>query len=278
MQVGYTRGSAKHVVALATACQRGIASKVKTIAFDAHQPAQLEMQLLQQSTQVPVVVTGALKQWEASKWSIEHLNKMYGHIVIPVEVSYHGGDYRHLHMPQGAGKKSFEADVQVPLSVLLDSMQAGTTAQQPAEIALYAAQTDLLELIPQLEAGVQAPPLAIMRERLYKRSTWLGPGGTVTPLHCDPYYNLFCQVWGTKYIRLYDRQYAQQLYPFSNGFLRNSSQVEVESVDKQRFPDFVQIPYLECRLEPGDMLFIPKKFWHYVRAVSPSWSVSYWWV
>ena len=30
-------------------------------------------------------------------------------------------------------------------------------------------------------------------ERIYQQSIWLGPKGTRTPLHCDPYCNLLCQ-------------------------------------------------------------------------------------
>lgn len=260
-----------------TSGQQGLASRVQSVAFDVNQPGQLDVQLLQQPVSVPVLVTGAMKQWEAIKWSKDDLKRLYGDIPVPVEVSYHGGDYRDLHEPRGTGSKGFEADMSVPLSLLLDSMRVDTAEQQPADVALYAAQTDLLEIIPELEAGVQAPPLALMLERLYKRNTWLGPSGTRTPLHCDPYFNLFCQVWGSKYIRLYDHKYMQQLYPFGNHFLRNTSQVDVENVDRKRFPNFAQTPYLECYLEAGDMLFIPKRFWHYVRALSPSWSVSYWW-
>ena len=56
------------------------------------------------------------------------------------------------------------------------------------------AQRDLLEMVPELEAGVRPPPFPAAVERLHQRNTWLGPAGTATPLHRAPYMNLLCQV------------------------------------------------------------------------------------
>lgn len=251
---------------------RGICSSVQRIAYNADLPEKLEEQLLQQSNPMPIVVTGAMDGWQARTWTFANLAQ-YGDIAVPVEVSYNGGDYRSLHAADS--HKRFEAGLEMPLSAVLQGMQGGATGQQ--QTLLYAAQVDLMSLIPALEQGIEQPPLNVINERLYKRNTWLGPSGTTTPLHCDPYFNLFCQVWGAKYIRIYDRKHAQQLYPFSNPFLRNTSQVCVEQVDCRLFPAFDQVPYLECCLRQGEMLFMPKKFWHFVQALEPSWSVSYWW-
>lgn len=252
---------------------RGISSSVHKIAYSAEKPEQLEQQLLQQSTPAPIVVTGAMDSWKAQAWSLSDL-KQYGHIEVPVEVSHNGGDYRHLHAADSS--RHFEADCELPLSAVLEGMEASSEQKQSASL-LYAAQVDLISLIPALQDGIEAPPLKVINERLYKRNTWLGPAGTITPLHCDPYFNLFCQIWGTKYIRIYDRQHAQRLFPFSNPFLRNTSQVRVEKVDTKLFSAFNEVPYLECHLQQGEMLFMPKKFWHFVQALDPSWSVSYWW-
>ena len=56
------------------------------------------------------------------------------------------------------------------------------------------AQRNLFDLVPQLHDGVRPPPFAAARERLHQLNTWLGPAGTITPLHRDPYQNLLCQV------------------------------------------------------------------------------------
>lgn len=56
-----------------------------------------------------------------------------------------------------------------------------------------------------------------------------------------------------------------------------SMQVEVENPDLERFPQFAKAPYQECVLQPGDVLFIPVRHWHYVRSLELSFSVSFWW-
>lgn len=55
------------------------------------------------------------------------------------------------------------------------------------------AQRNLFDVVPRLRDGVRPPPFAAAQERLHQLNTWLGPAGTVTPLHRDPYLNLLCQ-------------------------------------------------------------------------------------
>ena len=55
------------------------------------------------------------------------------------------------------------------------------------------------------------------------------------------------------------------------------AQIDVENVDYDRFPLFRDVPHLECILQPGDLLYMPSRHWHYVRSLSPSFSVNFWW-
>lgn len=88
---------------------------------------------------------------------------------------------------------------------------------------------------------------------------------------------LAMQVVGFKYVRLYDPCHTPQLYPHKEGMHTNTSQVDVGSVDTALFPGFCKIPYLDAVLEPGDLLYMPPKWWHYVKSMSISFSVSFWW-
>jgi len=56
-----------------------------------------------------------------------------------------------------------------------------------------------------------------------------------------------------------------------------TSLVDAENPDHELFPLFASAPYLECILQKGEVLYMPPRWWHYVRSLSLSFSVSFWW-
>lgn len=46
---------------------------------------------------------------------------------------------------------------------------------------------------------------------------------------------------------------------------------------RRMWEEFKKGKYIEGVLEPGDGLFIPLGWWHYVRSLDVSFSVSFWW-
>ncbi|CAG8531015.1 15141_t:CDS:2 [Funneliformis caledonium] len=137
----------------------------------------------------------------------------------------------------------------------------------------YLAQHDLFAQIPRLKEDISIPDYCFVDTKPYLVSSnniqynpppdviinaWFGPRGTISPMHTDPYNNLLAQVVGQKYIRLYAPFETSKVYPFEQGsFLGNTSQVNIETPDLERFPLFASANYLECVLEPGDLLYIP---------------------
>jgi len=90
-------------------------------------------------------------------------------------------------------------------------------------------------------------------------NAWFGPVGTISPLHHDPYHNLFAQIVGEKFIRLSSPQNSQFVYPHKETMNENSSQVDVENADLKRFPLFSNAKFLDCIIRPGELLYIPPK-------------------
>ncbi|KAK9825699.1 hypothetical protein WJX81_007016 [Elliptochloris bilobata] len=133
-------------------------------------------------------------------------------------------------------------------------------------------ETRLGDALPELGERVpREPPLREAAGRVYQRSVWLGPAGTRTPLHRDPYHNLLCQAWGAKAVRLYAPKHAAALAPYPQHALRNTSQLDGGD------PRLTGVPCWECELRATEALYIPRRWWHEVTATSASLSVSYWW-
>jgi hypothetical protein len=175
----------------------------------------------------------------------------------------------------------------------------------------YLAQHQLLSHIPALRDDISVPDLCYTSPPPHPLShsqlatleepalnAWFGPAGTITPLHTDPHHNLLAQVVGRKYVRLYGpdapvraRGDEGRGVDMANtsvwdvGALEgwddvdtgsDEARAELEITESMR-NEFAALPYHDCILEPGDTLYIPVGWWHYVRSLSVSFSVSFWW-
>jgi lysine-specific demethylase 8 len=86
---------------------------------------------------------------------------------------------------------------------------------------------------------------------------------------------VLAQVVGSKYLRLYDAKYTDRLYTFS-GALGHNSAVDIDSPDYEKHPLFKDLPCWQTILKSGELLYIPRLCWHYVKSLEMSFSVSFW--
>ncbi|KAK7956964.1 uncharacterized protein PG986_006186 [Apiospora aurea] len=263
----------------------------------------------------PLIFTDLVQDWPArtthpwDKPAYLLSTTFGGHRLVPVEIgrSYVDEEWGQKLITFGALLRDYiDPSLSPDHTVHDDKSQAGK------QIA-YLAQHPLLTQLPALRNDILIPDLCYTSPPPHptdstkdqpevdepKLNAWFGPPGTITPLHNDPYHNLLVQVVGCKYVRLYSPLHTEQMQARGkeDGVeMRNTSSLDVgvlegwdqPAQDRQPSPDeqaseerlrraFKDVPYVDCILNPGDTLYIPIGWWHYVRGLSVSFSVSFWW-
>ncbi|BFZ13538.1 hypothetical protein BsWGS_16577 [Bradybaena similaris] len=212
----------------------------------------------------PVVITDAIDYWPAMttrRWSIDYLRSVAGLRTVPVEI---GTRYTEDSWTQKL----------MTVNELIDTYITNPHANTKA----YLAQHQLFDQIWELRDDISVPVYCCLgQEQDVDINAWFGPAGTVSPLHQDPKHNFLCQVMGKKYVRLYSHEHTDALYPYSSRLLHNTSQLDLDVPELDQFPKCACTPGLEYVLSPGDMLYIPPRWWHYLKSLSVSFSVSFWW-
>lgn len=130
--------------------------------------------------------------------------------------------------------------------------------------------------IPGLLADIREPEV-YRRARFRSARLWLGPAGMHTPLHHDLPDNLYAQIFGRKRLRLVPRSERRNLYPNSRfSAAPNFSPVDTWHPDLERFPRFRRVRPLDCTIEAGECLYIPRLWWHQVESLEVSASLNLW--
>jgi ribosomal protein L16 Arg81 hydroxylase len=78
------------------------------------------------------------------------------------------------------------------------------------------------------------------------------------------------QVYGRKKVTFVPSSQLQYVYNETSYY----SEVDVENPNYERFPLFKKARRLEATVGPGDMLLVPVGWWHHMRALDISISVS----
>lgn len=126
------------------------------------------------------------------------------------------------------------------------------------------------ELVKALKDDIHFPEDYCAPAPDLKTFFWIGPAGTRSGLHFDPYNVLFVQAVGRKRFILYPPHDIPKAYLENDYF----SQVDAESPDLQRFPKFADTKPLVVDVNEGETLLLPVGWLHQVRSLSVSMSVS----
>jgi hypothetical protein len=209
----------------------------------------------------PVLIQGALDQWPGREsWSIEYLRERFGERMVPVgRVS----DHRLAH----DGERGIEHD-EVRLADYLEDIESA-----PSSYLMTLLHERLPELIEEAPRLPFAPPTRWSVHKL-----WVSHPDTRSPLHQDLPDNLYAHLSGVKQVKLYRPRDGRFMYRYPlTSRVPQVSQVDAYEPDSQRFPRFAKASPIALTLHPGDVLYIPRLWWHQFRSTTVSISVNYWW-
>lgn len=130
------------------------------------------------------------------------------------------------------------------------------------------------ELPGWLAAAVRAPR-CLDRFPWRVSKLWIGARGNLSALHRDLAHNLHTVTAGAK--RFWLLPPAQGAYVYPNPPWRgvpNGCAVDPEAPDLDRFPRFARARPVVIHVHAGETLFLPRGWWHHVRALDTSVAVN----
>jgi len=209
-------------------------------------------------TNRPVIITGMLDDCAARRWTLAGLAARFGSREVEVQ--------RGREADPAYEMNSIAHKARMPFGAYIDLVQG---AGQSNDFYMTANNDGRNRAaLDELWDEMPALPDYLTDER--RGFFWLGPAGTVTPFHHDLTNNFMMQMMGKKRVRLIAPCQTPRLYNERHCF----TPVDGRAIDVQRYPALAGVPVAECELAPGEILFLPVGWWHFVEALDISITVS----
>ncbi|XP_067300341.1 HSPB1-associated protein 1 homolog isoform X2 [Pseudorasbora parva] len=233
-----------------------------------------EARRIVQVLQKPAVFLSMTKDWPALHWTVEHLSTC-----LTERVRFRIGKRNEDMAPLFETECSYiEATVKEFLSWTAnegESLDGPFSDYHFKEFWAYADYKYIAQLFedkPAIFQDVVWSDFGFPSRDGRDSTLWIGTEGANTPCHLDSYgCNLVFQIQGRKRWHLFPPDDTPYLYPTRIPYEESSvfSQVSVVHPDLKKFPAFKRARVHTVTLQPGQVLFVPRHWWHYVESVDP---------
>jgi hypothetical protein len=207
----------------------------------------------------PLIIRKATQNWPAlQKWTFDYLKETVGDQIVPLY-------------------DSSKADPSKPINASAAEMKFGDYIDliqtKPTDLRIFL--FDPIKHAPKLLDDYRSPT-DLMGGFLDKYpNMFFGGKGSVTFLHYDiDLAHIFHTHFnGRKHVILFDNKWSERLYkiPFATYALED---YDIENPDFTKFPALDGVEGQEAVLEHGDTLFMPTGFWHWMKYLDGSFSIS----
>lgn len=234
-----------------------------------------EVRFILESLQQPAVFLNMVSDWPALRWTIEHLSQ----VLHGKELTFRMGKRKTNKAPQFETHCDY---IQATLQEFLVWLHGETSSSPgpfgPFPRSQYWAYADYKYIAVTFEDNAELFQDVIWSDfgfpgRDGRESTlWIGSEAANTPCHLDSYgCNLVFQVQGRKRWHLFPPEDTSFLYPTRIPYEESSvfSSVNIVNPDLERFPRFSRVRPYVVTLSSGEVLFVPRHWWHYVESLDP---------
>ncbi len=208
--------------------------------------------------QKPVVIERFIEDWPAyNKWSLDYIKDIAGNITVPLY------DDRPVDYKEGFN----EPHATMKMADYIDLLK-----QEPTKYRIFL--WNVLKEIPQLQKDFKYPDFGV---KLLKRIPMLFFGGTDshTFMHYDiDLANIFhFHFEGKKQCILFDQTQTDFLYKIPHSLITRED-INFNDPDLEKWPALKKAKGYITELNHGEVLYMPEGYWHYMRYITPGFSMS----
>ncbi|MGE5943379.1 MAG: cupin-like domain-containing protein [Flavobacteriales bacterium] len=208
--------------------------------------------------QKPVVIERFIEDWPAfSKWNLDYMKAIGGDITVPLY------DDRPVDYKDGFN----EAHAKMKLADYIDLLK-----REPTKYRIFL--WNAIKEIPQLQQDFSFPDFGL---KLMKGIPMLFFGGqdSYTFMHYDiDLANIFhFHFEGKKQIILFDQKQNDFLYKVPHSLITRED-IDFANPDFEKWPILKKAQGYQTELNHGEVLYMPEGYWHYMRYITPGFSMS----
>lgn len=208
--------------------------------------------------QKPVVIEQFIEDWPAySKWNLNYMKTVGGDVTVPLY------DDRPVHYKDGFN----QAHAKMKLGDYIDLLK-----REPTRYRIFL--WNAIKEIPQLQKDFSFPDFGL---RLMKGIPMLFFGGrdSYTFMHYDiDLANIFhFHFEGKKEVILFDQKQNKYLYKVPHSLITRED-IDFANPDLKQWPKLKHAKGYKTELNHGEVLYMPEGYWHYMRYITPGFSMS----
>ncbi len=208
--------------------------------------------------QKPLVIENLIEDWPAfTKWNLDYIKEVVGEKEVPLY------DDRPVDYKDGFN----EPHAKMKMKDYIDLLQKEPTRYR---IFLY----NILKEVPSLQKDFKFPDIGL---RIMKSMPMLFFGGqdSFTFMHYDiDLANiLHFHFHGKKECILFPYEEKKYLYKVPNSLITHES-IDFSNPDLEKWPALKKAKGYIAELEHGQVLYMPEGYWHYMKYITPGFSMS----